>query len=84
MLREMEQDASNPFSFDERKDRIVVELAKHGFVHQVHYSVLAVPNITHITYGRDVGYRIEQEHLGEQVESISATKIRKEMLDNLC
>jgi hypothetical protein len=39
--------------------------------------IIAVPNITHITYGRDVGYTIEQEDLGEEVESISATKIRQ-------
>jgi hypothetical protein len=32
-----------------------------------------------ITYGRDVGYKVEQEVLDADIESISATKIRKEM-----
>jgi hypothetical protein len=36
-----------------------------------------VPNIVNITYGRGVGYKIEQEHLGEEIEKISATEIRK-------
>ena len=37
---------------------------------------MMVPNITNITYGRDVGYKIEQEKLPSDIESISATKIR--------
>jgi hypothetical protein len=38
-----------------------------------------VPNIVNITYGRDVGYRIEQESFDESITDISATKIRKSM-----
>lgn len=41
--------------------------------------VLRLPNITNIVYGRDVGYKIEQVKLGEDIESISATQKRKEM-----
>ena len=37
------------------------------------------PNIVNITYGRDVGYRIEQESFDESITDISATKIRKEL-----
>ena len=37
-----------------------------------------MPNITHITYGRDVGYTIEQEHMEQEIENISATKIREQ------
>jgi hypothetical protein len=32
-----------------------------------------------ITYGRDVGYKIEKEVFDEATHSISATKIRKEL-----
>jgi hypothetical protein len=38
-----------------------------------------VPNIVNITYGRDVGYRIEQESFDESVTAISGTKIRRSM-----
>lgn len=41
--------------------------------------VKMLPNITHIVYGRDVGYKIEQVSLGQDIESISATQKRKEL-----
>ena len=40
---------------------------------------MLVPNITNITYGRGVGYVFEEEVFKDSVNSISATKIRKEM-----
>jgi hypothetical protein len=40
---------------------------------------MLVPNITNITYGRDVGYKIEQEVFDDSIHSISATNIRKAM-----
>ena len=40
------------------------------------FEILEVPNIVNITYGRDVGYKIEQEKFSEEIESISATEIR--------
>ncbi len=36
-------------------------------------------NITNISYGRGVGYKIEEVVLPEKIQKISATKIRKEM-----
>ena len=44
------------------------------------FEILEVPNIVNITYGRDVGYKIEQERLDADIEAISATKIRDEIL----
>ena len=41
--------------------------------------MLLVPNITNICYGRGVGYKIEEVVLSEEIQKISATKIRKEM-----
>ena len=43
------------------------------------YIIQLVPNITNITYGRDVGYAIESESFDSKTESISATKIRKSL-----
>ena len=67
---------SNPFDLVEVEQRIhqALETKYHG-----KYKVIVVPNIVNITYGRDVGYKIEQEVFDEQVHAISATKIRKEM-----
>ena len=44
------------------------------------FEILEVPNIVNITYGRDVGYKIEQESLDADIEAIRATKIRDEIL----
>lgn len=41
--------------------------------------VIKMPNITNIVYGRDVGYKIEQVKLGDEIEAISATQKRKQM-----
>jgi hypothetical protein len=48
-------------------------------LYQGQYEIQIVPNIVNITYGRDVGYKIEQETFDDAVHSISATKIRKDL-----
>jgi len=67
---------SNPFEIERVKDFIKRDLDP---IYQGQYEILVVPNIVNITYGRDVGYKIEQETFDESITSISATKIRKEM-----
>jgi len=48
-------------------------------LYQGQYTIQVVPNIVNITYGRDVGYNIEQETFDDDIHNISATKIRKEL-----
>ena len=67
---------SNPFEIERVKAFIKRDLDP---IYQGQYEIQVVPNIVNITYGRDVGYKIEQESFDESVTSISATKIRKEM-----
>jgi hypothetical protein len=67
---------SNPFAADHVKNLIRRDLDP---LYQGQYEILLVPNIVNITYGRDVGYKIEQEVFDDTIHSISATKIRKEM-----
>jgi hypothetical protein len=67
---------SNPFSWSEVKQNIKRDLDP---LYQGQYEVVVVPNIVNITYGRDVGYKIEQETFDDTTHSISATKIRMEM-----
>ena len=69
----------NPFEFEEVKSRIVAALDEEGFVHNQEYIVVYVPNIVDISYGRGVGYTFTQHDLGEDIHSISATKIRAEL-----
>ena len=56
-----------------------IALEKCGYVHGKDYEVMDVPNIVNITYGRDVGYKIEQESFTKEIEDISATKIRNKV-----
>jgi len=67
---------SNPFELKKVKDFIKRDLDP---LYQGQYEIVIVPNIVNITYGRDVGYTIEQEVFDEKIHSISATKIRKQM-----
>ena len=67
---------SNPFNADDVIERINKALAPNYYGQ---YKIMIVPNIVNITYGRDVGYKIEQEVFDDATHAISATKIRQEM-----
>ena len=71
----------NPFSFEQISKDIIKKLSKSGYSINDDYIIQLVPNITNITYGRGVGYKIEQESFDSKIESISATNIRKILRD---
>ena len=67
---------SNPFDVVEVEKNIhkALEVKYHG-----QYTVMVVPNIVHIGWGRGVGYTSGEETFDESITQISATNIRKEM-----
>jgi adenylylsulfate kinase len=65
-------DKNNPFSFDYVRARI--EHALREF--EGAYTVVPLPNVTHVFYGRDVGYTIEKIDIDASLNTISATEIR--------
>lgn len=67
---------SNPFAIEQVKNYIKRDL---DMLYQGQYEIQVVPNVVNITYGRDVGYKIEQEVFDDVIHSISATNIRKEL-----
>jgi len=67
---------SNPFAIEQVKKFIQRDL---DMLYQGQYTIQIVPNIVNITYGRDVGYTIEQETFDSSITNISATKIRKDL-----
>ena len=71
----------NPFTFEQISDDITKKLSKSGYTINEDYIIQLVPNITNISYGRGVGYKIEQESFDSKTESISATNIRKSLRD---
>ena len=76
LVRDVQGVDDNPFDFENIKSKIVEKLEPK---YKNRYKVLLVPNITNICYGRGVGYKIEEVILSEEIQKISATKIRKEM-----
>jgi len=70
---------SNPFEIEKVKRFIRRDLDP---IYQGQYEIQVVPNIVNITYGRDVGYKIEQEMFDKTIEDISATKIRQTLKPN--
>jgi len=67
---------SNPFAIDQVKNAIKRDLDP---IYQGQYKILVVPNITHIGYGRGVGYTIAEEKFDESITNISGTDIRRSM-----
>ena len=67
---------SNPFDFAQVCRFIKRDLEP---LYQGQFNIMLVPNITNITYGRDVGYKIEQETFDKTITDISATEIRNKM-----
>ena len=67
---------SNPFALEQVKYFIRRDL---DTLYQGQYEIQVVPNIVNITYGRDVGYTIEQERFDDEITNISATKIRRSL-----
>jgi len=67
---------SNPFEIEKVKSFIRRDL---DMVYQGQYEIQVVPNIVNITYGRDVGYKIEEETFDKNITDVSATKIRKSL-----
>ena len=73
-IRTMMWGDNNPFSVNEVKKNLREKLAHLAGI----VDIKIVPNIVNITYGRKVGYTIEQEHFDKEIEDISATQIRKD------
>ena len=70
-------DEANPFSFEYVRARI-----EHGLrQHQGRFSVIPLPNVTHVFYGRDVGYAVERIDLDSALQAVSATEQRRRLRD---
>ena len=69
-------DDSNPFDFYFVKEKIEEALIPE---YEGKFVVQLVPNITNISYGRGVGYAIEEIVLPDEIQKISATGIRAKM-----
>lgn len=67
-------DSSNPLSFHDVRQRIEDAMAEHTG----RFVVQPLPNISHVFYGRDVGYAVERIDLDADLHKVSATRVRAE------
>jgi len=75
-VRDVQGVDDNPFNFETVKKNIEDRLNPK---YENRFKVILVPNITNISYGRGVGYKIEEVVLPEEIQKISATKIRAKL-----
>ena len=75
-IRDVKGVDDNPFDFETVKKNIEERLNPDF---RGKFKIMLVPNITNISYGRGVGYKIEEVVLPEEIQKISATKIRAKM-----
>jgi len=75
-VRDVQGIEDNPFDFEIVKKKIEERLNPK---YKNRFKIMMVPNITNISYGRGVGYKIEEVVLSEEIQKISATKIRDQM-----
>ena len=78
MVRDVKGVDDNPFDFETVKKNIEQRLNPK---YEGRFKIMLVPNITNICYGRGVGYKIEEIVMPEEIQKISATKIRAKMRD---
>ena len=76
LIRDVQGVDDNPFDFETVKRNIEEKLNPK---YKNMFKIMLVPNITNISYGRGVGYKIEEVVLPEKIQQISATKIRAKM-----
>ena len=75
MIKDVNGIKDNPFTYSKIKKKIDLELKAF----EGRYKIILAPNISHIYYGRKVGYSFEKIILPKEIQKISATKIRKDL-----
>ena len=78
-IRDVQGVDDNPFDFETVKRNIENKLNPKF---EGRFKIMLVPNITNISYGRGVGYKIEEVDLPEEIQKISATKMRAKMRED--
>ena len=73
-IRDVEPDEKNPFPVNE-----VLNTIKNEYKDNPNVSVMVVPDISSVNFGRGVVYDIIEHIPPTEVAEISATKIRKEL-----
>jgi len=73
-IRDIEPDKNNPFTVDEVYNNI-----KDQYKDNINVSVMVMPDISSVNFGRGVGYDVIEHVPPQEVHDISATKIREQL-----
>ena len=76
-IRDIEPDTANPLPATEVKTLWEKVYAGNPLV-----KVIIIPDIASVNYGRGVGYEVNEIAVGENVASISATEIRRQIMED--
>lgn len=76
MVRTVPMSNGNPLGLQQVFEGIQAELTEEKY--RGRFSIMAIPNVAGVYYGRDVGYVVEEIELPADIQAISATAIRKE------
>lgn len=74
-VRDTEFDENNPFTVQQR-----IEMIRASYVGE-DVQVISIPDIESVNIGRNVGYKVNEYEVPEDIKGISATEIRKLLLD---
>ncbi len=77
-IRDMMPDKNNPYTSEEVYDNLKERLSY--FIQKDFIKLMIIPDIESVNYGRGVGYEIIEHVPPENIEKISATKIRAALI----
>ena len=75
-IRDTPIDDSNPLSA-----QTVMSLWKEVYRNNPLVEVIIIPDIASVNYGRGVGYEVKEIKVDKEIANISATEIRKQILN---
>ena len=67
----------NPYNINIVKKKIKSALKKY----ENRYVIIKIPVVSEVLYGRKVGYKFRKEKLSKKIQKISASNIRKKLLN---
>ena len=79
-IRDVETDENQPWSATEIKYDLEIKL--QDLIEEGRIKIIKIPDIESINYGRGVGYEVIEHVPPEEIEEISATKIRAKMRED--
>lgn len=81
-IRDVPTDEKNPYTATQVIELFYKDPETLQWINDGIMDIMIIPDIEGVYYGRDVGYKVEQLSVPEEIAAISATKIREEKRAN--